>query len=157
MLRSLSPINFGISRTIFSGKDLGVRPLVPKLSLVRDLPNNPYDYPDAWKLPRLPLPLAMRVGKFTKMLATVKMNPLPSPKYYISGITKDSVGAALASCDVDVLKTSGDIITNRTTSDSVGYFRMEVYAPPPTAFYLVAYKTGSPDVAGTSVNTITGG
>lgn len=74
--------------------------------------------------------------------------------FSITGVTRDSAGAALGSCVVDLFQTGGDIFIATTTSDGSGNFTL---ATPNNAgtFYLVAYKPGSPDVAGTTVNTLT--
>jgi hypothetical protein len=55
---------------------------------------------------------------------------------------------------VDLFRTGGDIFVNTTTSDGSGNFTI-VTPNNSGTFYLVAYKAGSPDVAGTTVNTLT--
>jgi hypothetical protein len=89
------------------------------------------------------------------------IKPLP-PKYYsITGITKDSSGNVLANCVVElhrtIIPTNTDVITivDRTTSDANGVFEFRSAATV-SNYYLVAYKAGSPDVAGTTVNTLVG-
>ena len=72
----------------------------------------------------------------------------------LSGTTKDSAGAALGSCVVDMFSTPDDTIRAQTTSDASGLFSFTVDSNSRT-YYLVAYKPGSPDVAGTTVNTLT--
>lgn len=71
----------------------------------------------------------------------------------IIGTTRDSGGSVLGSCIVQGFVTSGDVYVGECTSDPAGYFEL------PTRYtgshYLVCYKAGSPDVAGTSVNTLT--
>jgi hypothetical protein len=71
----------------------------------------------------------------------------------ISGVTKDSTGATLGNCVVDLIITSGDLFATTTTSDASGNFT--IYPTVTGPFYIVAYKAGSPDVAGTTVNTLT--
>lgn len=71
----------------------------------------------------------------------------------IIGMTLDSTGAPLGSCIVQGYLTATDAFVGQMTSDSGGYYEL------PTAYsgqnhYIVAYKAGSPDVAGTSVNTL---
>ena len=92
-------------------------------------------------------------------LGTVKnFNANPSPifpaRYTISGITKDSTGATLASCAVELYRTADDSVAGRVTSDASGNYLLD--ASGSLTHYLVAYKAGSPDVAGTTLNTITG-
>jgi hypothetical protein len=68
------------------------------------------------------------------------------------GVTRDNTGAVLGSCVIQGIRTSDDAFDNQMTSDSAGYF--EFCCKFTTAYYLVAYKAGSPDVAGTTVNTL---
>jgi hypothetical protein len=72
----------------------------------------------------------------------------------IIGTCRDSTGAALGSCVVQGFRTSDDTYAGQLTCDSGGYF--EFCTPYTQAHYLVAYKAGSPDVAGTTVNTLVG-
>jgi len=72
----------------------------------------------------------------------------------ISGVTRDSTGAALASCAVIAYRTADNSIAAMTTSDASGNYRVD--ASQAITHYVVAYKAGSPDVAGTSLNTIVG-
>jgi 3-dehydroquinate dehydratase len=80
-----------------------------------------------------------------------------SPKFYgafkISGITRDSTGAALASCAVHLFESATDIEIAQTVSDAIGQYQI-VIGNNAGFFYIVAYKSGSPDVAGTTVNTL---
>lgn len=75
--------------------------------------------------------------------------------FHIAGVTKSSTGTALASCTVKLYRTSDDVLIATTTSDGSGNYSFPI-GNTSTQFYLVAYKAGSPDVAGTSVNTIVG-
>ena len=80
-----------------------------------------------------------------------------SPKFYgqfsLSGVTRDSTGAALGNCDVRLFQTGTDIEVAQTTSDGAGNFSFSL-GNNAGYFYLVCYKVGSPDVSGTSVNTL---
>lgn len=70
----------------------------------------------------------------------------------IVGVTRTSTGTVLANCVIDLFETGSDLVRGRTVSGADGSFN---FGNPGTGpFYLVAYKTGSPDVAGTTVNTI---
>lgn len=72
----------------------------------------------------------------------------------ITGVTKDSTGAPLAACVVQLFRASDDAFISEVTSDGSG-----AYAVCPSgsgSFYIVAYKAGAPDLAGTSVNTLVG-
>jgi hypothetical protein len=72
----------------------------------------------------------------------------------ITGVTRDSTGAALGSCPLVLFRTADNSIAALTTSDASGAYRIE--ASPALTHYLVAYKAGAPDVAGTTVNTLVG-
>lgn len=70
----------------------------------------------------------------------------------IIGTTRDGAGAVLGSCIVQGFRTSDDLFAGEMTSDTAGYF--EFCTSMTENHYLVAYKAGSPDVAGTTVNTL---
>lgn len=75
-------------------------------------------------------------------------------KKRFTGVTKDSNGDPLSYCVVQLFRTSDDLFIMETTSDLFGNFA--VYSPWDTAHYMVAYKSGAQDVAGTTKNTIVG-
>jgi hypothetical protein len=81
--------------------------------------------------------------------------PYPPTAFRISGFTKDSTGTILAGCTVHMLKTVNDQLQEVVVSGPDGYFQFK-YAGQSSSYYLVAYKPGSPDVAGTTINTLTG-
>lgn len=83
--------------------------------------------------------LNMRVGKFRRS---------------VWGFTKDSVGAILGTCTVDLFRTSDDVKLDSCVSATNGYYEVSAYADD--TMYIVAYKAGAPDVAGTTVNTLVG-
>lgn len=84
----------------------------------------------------------------------------PPPRKYggqqmkkLQGITRDSAGAVLGGAEVHAFLTASDQFFRQVTSDAGGYFDLgSEYAG--VNHYLVAYKAGSPDVAGTTVNTL---
>lgn len=78
--------------------------------------------------------------------------PFSSRNNEISGVTKDSNGTPLAACAVDLFRTLDDALVQRTTSDALGNYLF--LHPGSGPFYLVAYKAGAPDVAGTTLNTV---
>lgn len=82
--------------------------------------------------------------------------PKPAYNFQISGVTKDSAGAVLGSCTVKLYRTSDDVLLFTTTSDATTGAYQFLNASPFFACYVVAYKAGSPDTAGTTVNTIIG-
>lgn len=84
------------------------------------------------------------------------MSVFTPTSFKISGVTKDSTGAVLGNCVVKMYRTTDNVIIDSVTSDTNGLFEFRSAAAPPTAYYLVAYKAGGTDVAGTTVNTIVG-
>lgn len=72
--------------------------------------------------------------------------------YTITGVTKDSTGVALGGVTVQLFLTNGDIFVEEKVSDGSGNYSFGATAGP---YYIVAYKVGAPDVAGTTVNTLT--
>jgi len=80
----------------------------------------------------------------------------PDPQGFnpaLSGVTKDASGVALGGCTVDMFVTGTDAFIASTVSDGSGNFTLLPPASGP--YYLVAYLAGAPDVAGTTVNTLT--
>ena len=51
--------------------------------------------------------------------------------------------------------TETDALVRETTADSNGRYELGTEYASPTQHYLVAYSAGSPDIAGTTVNTLT--
>lgn len=72
----------------------------------------------------------------------------------VTGITRDSSGVATGNCAVHLILTDTDNVVQELVSDASGNFTF--YNPGSGPFYIVAYKTGSPDIAGTTVNTLIG-
>lgn len=70
----------------------------------------------------------------------------------IVGVSRDNTGAALGNCVVALFGTGSDQLVFEVTSDASGNF---TFGNPGTGpFYVVAYKVGSPDIAGTTINTL---
>lgn len=84
-------------------------------------------------------------------------------KMAILGITRDAGGTALGGCTVKLYKTADgaylgtkDTLIYEAVSDATtGQFYVYTQYYPDT-HYLVSYKAGSPDVEGTTVNTLIG-
>ena len=71
----------------------------------------------------------------------------------IRGFTRDANGAVLGSTIVQLFLASNDLFLRQLTSDPGGYFEAcSEYAGQ--GHYIVAYLAGTPDVAGTTVNTL---
>lgn len=79
---------------------------------------------------------------------------LDSQYALLTGITKDATGAALAACVVRCFRTTPAVFVSQTVSDGSGNYRASSLGG--VACFCVAYKAGSPDVAGTTVNTLIG-
>ena len=73
--------------------------------------------------------------------------------FTLAGFTRDSNGAPLPGCKVDLILTAGGVFQSSTISAADGSFKFEIQPPGP--YFLVAYKAGAPDVAGTTANNLT--
>jgi len=74
---------------------------------------------------------------------------------FLRGTCKDSGGTAVANAIVQGFRTSDDVFLGEVQGNTDGTYTLGVEASKATACYLVAYKAGSPDIAGTTVNTLT--
>jgi len=79
--------------------------------------------------------------------------------FTVSGVTKDSTGVALGNCRVVVMETGrmqtdAVPIVAETVSDGAGNYSVPV--PLNTAYQVISYKQGSPDVAGITRNDAVG-
>lgn len=74
---------------------------------------------------------------------------------FIKGITKDSGGTAISDVTVQAFRTADDFYLGQDVSRDDGTYTCPTDVAAGTQCYLVAYKAGSPDIAGTTVNTIT--
>jgi len=84
---------------------------------------------------------------------------LKTRDYTISGVTRDSTGVALAGCTVEIYETTDaqNRLVGDTISDANGNYSINVNGPDTAkAFFAVAYKAGSPDTSGTTINTLQG-
>ena len=70
----------------------------------------------------------------------------------LTGISRDSAGVALGGCTVLLFRTQDRTLVAETVSDGAGNYSFSVMKGGP--FFLVEYKAGSPDVSGTSLNTL---
>lgn len=91
-------------------------------------------------------------GKGGQVGTVVYRSPGGRANWEIVGVTRTSTGTVLASCAIDLFETGSDLVKGRTVSGADGSFTLS--NPGTGPFYLVAYKTGSPDVAGTTVQTV---
>jgi len=95
--------------------------------------------------------LVQGVGKH-ELRPTIRSKKLSNKLYLITGITKDSTGAILGNCVVNLFYTNTNILAGSIISDANGNFSFNI--SPGATMYIIAYKAGSPDVSGGTVNTL---
>lgn len=104
----------------------------------------------------MPQPILFRLRH---NLPVLPVNPpglvTPPVKFIIGGVTKDSSGVALAGVTVDLFRTIDNVMIDSAVSDGSGNYQFSTPGPGQN-YYVVAYKAGAPDVAGTTLNTLTG-
>lgn len=75
-------------------------------------------------------------------------------KNRIKGSCVDSSDVAIANATVQAFVTASDAYAGEGVSRDDGTYEVMVEQATSTPHYLVAYKAGSPDIAGTTVNTL---
>jgi hypothetical protein len=75
-------------------------------------------------------------------------------KNFLRGTCKDSGGTPVANAIVQAFVTATDAFAGEVQGNTDGTYTLGVEQGKSTAHYLVAYKAGSPDTAGTTVNTL---
>jgi hypothetical protein len=105
-------------------------------------------------LPRANAGIATPCGEWVQIdyQPLVLYKPGGYERLTLTGVSRDSAGAALGGCTVKIFSSINDVKLYETVSDGSGDWSVDV-APNPGPFYYVEYKVGSPDVAGTSLNT----
>jgi hypothetical protein len=78
-------------------------------------------------------------------------NIAPSIRSSLVGVSRDGTGAILGLCTVRIFRTADDVKVAETVSDASGNWSVPMMPPGP--YYYVEYRVGSPDKAGTSLNT----
>ena len=78
-----------------------------------------------------------------------------SSRFGFVGVTRDQWGTAIPTCTVYLFRTSDNVLVDTTTSDPSGNFLLNTSFYPDT-HYIVAHKSGSPDVDGVTPNTLIG-
>lgn len=83
--------------------------------------------------------------------------PLPAARVILSGSTKNASGVGIGGCTVKIFRTADNAYIGSTVSDASGNYE---YALPAGSsveqYFSVAYLAGAPDVAGTTLNNLTG-
>lgn len=79
-----------------------------------------------------------------------------SSRFGLTGVTRDQWGTPVPSCTVKLYRTSNDALLDTQVSDATtGAFLLSTpYYPD--QHYIVAHKTGSPDIDGVTPNTLVG-
>lgn len=75
-------------------------------------------------------------------------------KNFLRGTCKDSGGTPVANAIVQAFVTATDAFAGEVQGNTDGTYTLGVERSKATPHYLVAYKVGSPDIAGTTVNTL---
>lgn len=116
------------------------------------------DFFDRWPRPRFMGGemsmgiLAMDAGSSGAYEPATQTFGSPSMKR-LTGTTRNSAGDPLANAIVAIYLTTGDVWLRDCTSDLAGYYEaFSEYSGQ--NHYLLAYKAGAPDVAGTTVTTL---
>ena len=74
----------------------------------------------------------------------------------ISGVTRDNTGAVLVSCTVYLFRTSDLAYIGTVTSNAItGAYTFQV-GDPTITYFVVAFKSGAPDVQGVTDKTLVG-
>lgn len=73
---------------------------------------------------------------------------------FLLGTCKDSGGTPVANAIVQAFVTATDEFVGQVQGNNDGTYVLGVPRSKVTPHYLVAYKAGSPDIAGTTVNTL---
>jgi hypothetical protein len=81
--------------------------------------------------------------------------PGTSVSRFIRGVCQDESSVAVANAIVQGFRTSDDFFVGQVQANTDGTYTLATDTIAGTQHYLVAYKPGSPDIAGTTVNTIT--
>jgi hypothetical protein len=75
-------------------------------------------------------------------------------QYVVSGVTRDATGAPLGGCTVKLFETISGLFRGYTISDANGNYAIEIAGDRGLSLFAEAYLAGSPDVAGTTINTL---
>jgi len=78
-----------------------------------------------------------------------------SSRFGFTGVTRDALGSAVGTVTVKLFRTTDDALLDTQVSDPNGHFLLNTpYYPD--YHYIVAHKSGSPDIDGVTVNTLIG-
>jgi hypothetical protein len=74
---------------------------------------------------------------------------------FLLGTCVDASDVAVANAIVQAFRTSDDLYLGEVQANTDGTYGVGIQVAAGTPCYLVAYKPGTPDIAGTTVNTLT--
>lgn len=74
---------------------------------------------------------------------------------FLKGVCVDASDVAVANAIVQGFVTATDAFVGQVQANTDGTYTLATDTPAGTQHYLVAYKPGAPDTAGTTVNTLT--
>jgi hypothetical protein len=74
--------------------------------------------------------------------------------FTLAGVTRDVNGTAVGGCTVNIFETATNLFRATVVSDAFGNYSVGVTGG--LAFFAVVYKAGSPDIFGTTLNTLQG-
>lgn len=133
-----------------------VAPLA-RQQIVTDV-NDPWGDANLWPRPRF-MGGEMGMGVLRADAGTCAQHDAPAQTFggqsmkKLTGTTRDSAGSPLGNAVVAIYLTAGDVWLRDCTSDLAGYY--EAFSQfSGQNHYLLAYKAGAPDVAGTTVTTL---
>jgi hypothetical protein len=109
------------------------------------------------------------IGKAPSSL-TARVNVKPQ-RWILYGVTKDYLGVALGGVTVEAIEAvngipnpafartggvepKGRLVNMSVSNTTTGAYKVDVNSRPGTLYQVDAYLTGSPDRAGTTVNTL---
>lgn len=75
-------------------------------------------------------------------------------KNFLLGLCVDASGVPVANAIVQAFRTADDAFAGEVQANTDGTYVLGVEQSKATPHYLVAYKPGSPDIAGTTINTL---
>jgi hypothetical protein len=104
---------------------------------------------------RHPASIGKRKGVNNPLNKEMDISKKFTGNFILTGITKNGSGVALGNCTVMLFRSSDDVKILTTTSDASGNFTLSLPNDSYKNYYLVCYLAGSPDVAGTSIDTLT--
>lgn len=74
------------------------------------------------------------------------------PRFTLSGVTRDGSGLAVGNCDIKIVRQSDDVVVQRITSDVNGNYSSDALGPG--SYQVLAYKAGTPQLVGATINTL---